>query len=282
MRLATHQKRITGALDLYQGSMTPCAADSSTRTPCWSLCTPLANRACVTQRKDIQMRPFKITGMLFVLAMAISAFASTAAFALPEILDHVPSTFTATGGEAQLVDPTSKLTIKCEKLSVLLANGKVLTATTIETTIDFEQCSIGGLAAISLGAKNDAEGKKLGLILSLVKGELCYIGEAKNKEAGIFFLIPPVHIEVLSLAELLEVVNNPTTKIQSSVVALITPNNKLQTGPYTLTTKGIKQECDGKKAQILMDLNMLGKPLAAEEIATATITMDEDEEMMVV
>jgi len=214
--------------------------------------------------------------------MAISAFASTAAFALPEFLDHVPSTFTATGGAGELLDVATGLNIKCEKLSVSLANGKILTATTIEAVIDFEQCLALGFAAISLGDKNDTEGKKLGLILSLVKGQLCYIGAAANKEAGVFFKIPPLHIEVPVVAELLAVVNNPTTKEESTVVALLTPNNKLQTGPYALTTKGIKQECDGKKAQILMEVKENLKPLVAEELASATITMDEDEELMVV
>lgn len=42
-------------------------------------------------------RRFKLAGVLFALAMAIYLLASTAAFGLPDFLDHVPSTFTATG-----------------------------------------------------------------------------------------------------------------------------------------------------------------------------------------
>jgi hypothetical protein len=223
------------------------------------------------------MRPFKIAGMLFILAMAISAFASTAAFALPEILDHVPSTFTATGPEGELLDEATKLNIKCEKLLILLANGKLLTATTIEAVIDFEQCreSLGGFATNSLGDKNDTEGKKLGLILVPVKGESCYIGDPKNKEAGLFLTIPLLHLEVPAVATLLEILTG------STVVALVTPNNKLQTGPYALTTN-VKQECDGKKADILMEVEHNKKPLLAVEKTTATITFDEDEELMVV
>jgi len=225
------------------------------------------------------MRPFKIAGMLFVLAMAISAFASTAAFALPEFLDHVPSTFTATGANPELVDPATKLKINCEKLTITLPNGKLTSSTTIEGVIDFEQCKENaGFAITSLGDKSDTTAPKLGLILAPFKGVTCYIGEVVNKEAGIFFTIPPLHLEVPVAATLLEIVSNPS----STVVGLITPNNKLQTGPYTLTTNKIKQECDGKKAQLLMDIEHLNKPLVVEEIATATITMDEDEELMVV
>jgi len=228
------------------------------------------------------MRPFKIAGMLFVLAMAISAFASTAAFALPEFLDHVPSTFTATGDKPELVDPATGLNIKCEKLLITLPNGSLASTTTINATIDFEQCETSGFAINSLGDKSDTEGKKLGLILVPVKGQLCYIGEAAKKEAGVFFKIPPLHIEVPAVAQLLEIINNPTTKEESSVVGLLTPNNKLQTTPFTLVTTGIKQECDGKKAQILLEIEHNKKPLVAEQKTTVAITFDEDEELMVV
>jgi hypothetical protein len=221
------------------------------------------------------MRPFKIAGMLFILAMAISALASTAAFALPEFLDHAPTTFTATGPAGELIDLETGLNVKCEKLLITLASGKLLTSTTIEAVIDFEQCQSGGFAFISLGDKNDTEGKKAGLVLVPVKGETCYIGDPKNKEAGLFLTIPLLHLEIPVAATLLEFLNN------SSIVALLTPNNKLQTGPYALTTN-VKQECDGKKADILMELEHNKKPLLVVEKTTATITFDEDEELMVV
>ena len=152
----------------------------------------------------------------------------------------------------------------------------------MEATIDFEQCSSAGLAANSSGDKSDTTAPKLGLILVPVKGQLCNIGAAANKEAGIVFKIPPLHLEVPAAAELLELINNPTTKEESSLVMLLTPNNKLQAGPYTLTTQGIKQECDGKKAQMLMESNENKKPLVIELILTTTITFDQDEELMVV
>jgi hypothetical protein len=221
------------------------------------------------------MRPLKLASVAFVLALAIAAFAATAAQALPEFLDHVPSTFTATGSAPELIDPATGLNIKCEAVTVSLANGKLLTATTLEAVLDFEQCQSGGLALVSLGDKTDTVAPKLGLLLVPVKGQTCYIGEPVKKEAGIFFQITATHLESPATATLLEV------RSGSTVVALITPNNVLRTGPYTLTTK-VKQECDGKKADILMEIEHNTKPLLVEEHATATITFDEDEELMVV
>jgi hypothetical protein len=222
----------------------------------------------------------KLTSMLFVIALALSALTSAAASAaLPEILDHVPSTFTALGTtSATLEDLTNKLGIKCEKMLITLANGKFLTAKNLEATIDFDQCETSGLPVISLGDKNDTEGKKLGLVLSPVKGELCYIGAAANKELGIYLKISPLHLEVPAAAELLEIIS--TAGVESSIVASLTGANKLQTGPSVFNTTGVKQECGGKKASISLEVEHNKAPLAAMEGAQVTITFDEDEELM--
>jgi hypothetical protein len=209
-----------------------------------------------------------------LLTLAIAACLTTAAYALPELKDHVPSTFTATGASPELLDPTGS-TIKCETLTVTLGNGKLLTTTTLEAVIDFEQCQVLKLAVNSLGDKNDTVNPKLGLLLVPVKGQLCYIGPAANKEAGVFFQLAATHLEAPAAALLIELLNG------SSVVALITPNDVLRTGPYTLTTK-VQQECDGKKADILLEVEHNTKPLLAELHATATVTFDEDEELTVI
>jgi len=122
--------------------------------------------------------------MLFALTMAISAFASTAAFALPEILDHVPSTFTATGANPEFLDVATKLSIKCEKLSISLANVKLTSATKIEGVIDFEQCreSTGGFSLISLGDQSDTTAPKLGLILVPFKGKAAISAKLRKKK----------------------------------------------------------------------------------------------------
>ena len=65
-------------------------------------------------------------------------------------------------------------------------------------------------------------------------------------------------------------------------MGLITPNNKLQTTPFTLITTGIKQECDGKKAKVLLEVEHNKKPLVLEVRSATSVTFDEDEELMVV
>jgi len=220
------------------------------------------------------MRIVRTTGILFILLLSIYAAMSTAASAaLPEFLGNVVgNTFTATSGKAELLAPANNVKIVCEKDTISLANGKVTGAKTIEVVIDFEQCTDLGFAANTLGDKNDTEGKKLGLILVPVKGELCYI-TAATKHVGIFFTVPTLHIEVPTLAELLE--------LKGSVIGLIAPDNKLMTGPYTLTlAKENIKECGVAKAVLLYETNHDKKPIAGEMITTETITFDKEIELM--
>jgi len=206
------------------------------------------------------MRSIKIAGMLFVLVLVVSAVASASAVAAPEFLGTLPTSITGTSGEGELTDPASGLVIKCKKDKV---SGKVLTATTVEATVDFETCKIGGFAAQSLGDKS-------GIILVPVTGKLCYINKA-NKEVGTLFVLPEggIHIEVPSLGELLV--------ITGSVVGLSEPVNTASTegkvkvaGSKTCELTKAEKEAGADVLTVEKEHN--GSPLSGEEITTETLT----------
>jgi len=215
------------------------------------------------------MRSLKTVGLLCMLAMALAAaFAGTASAAVEFLKNITGNTFTATSGKGRLEDTATKLAIKCEKDT---ASGTVLSGTTIETTVDFEQCDVAGLAAKSLGDANDTTAPKLGLILLTLKGELC---EIKAKEAGIFFTLPAggVHIEIPALTEL--------QVVTGSVIGVVTPvNTPSKTGTITITKANITK-CGGKAAGLTLEQNANKKPLAAEEETTEAVTFAKETEVM--
>jgi len=216
------------------------------------------------------MHRLRLTLILSIVALSACALASASASAL-EFLDNVTgNTFTATSGAGELRDVANGLSIKCEKDTVTLANGKITGAKTIEVVVDFEQCTFLGVVANSLGDVADTTGNKRGLILAPAKGELCTI---KAGEVGVFFTVPLLHIEVPSLGELLEV--------NGTALGVITPLKSLTTGPYTLELKKAgPKECGVKKAKLAFEINHNGTPLEAEEITKEAITADKDLEIM--
>jgi hypothetical protein len=213
------------------------------------------------------MRILKRSAGLVVIALALFAVAATAASAAnPEFLDNVTgNTFTATSAEGKLT--AEGLTIICKADKVTLENGKVTGAKTISTVVDFEKCTIAGLAAQSL---SDTEGK----ILVAATGELCYIGKASEKHVGVFFKITPVHIEIPSLGELLEV--------KGSVLGLVKSVNTLSTAnTVTISEATSKEVCEVLGAPKLeSEKGHNGKPVPAIEATTETLTFDNDIEVM--
>lgn len=215
------------------------------------------------------MRHLKLVGTLLILALAASGLASaTASAANPEFLDNViGNTFTGTSGEGELLDPVTKLAIKCKKDTLLLADNEVTGPKTVKAGVHFEGCTIGGLAANSLGDKS-------GIILVTATGTLCYINQP-NKHVGVLLTITPVHIEIPTLAQLLEV--------KGTVLGLMTPVNELKTAGFKLViNKAIaKEKCEnGVLDQLLLEQEHNKKPLAAEEVTTEEITFDKDIEVM--
>src|ERR1700693_2191022 len=179
------------------------------------------------------MRIVKRSLGLLVLAVALFAVAASAASAAnPEFLDGTVTglTFTVKSGKGTLEDTATKLAITCTKDTVSLANGLVTGPKTIETTVDFEECTVGGLAANSLGDPAKT-------ILTDAKGKLCYISE-KEKHVGILFTITPFHLEVPSLGELLEV--------KGTALGLVKGVNKLEeANTITLNSTTAKEKCEG-------------------------------------
>jgi hypothetical protein len=224
------------------------------------------------------MRSIKMAGVLFILALALSAVAgigATTASAAPELLPDsgviTEYTFSAKSGAGKLVAMPSGLTIECASDKVTLASTKITSTTHFEADVDFEKCTIGGLAAHSLGDVNDATGG--GLILTRVLGLLCLFkdGTAAELEVGVFFeLDNPVHIEVPTLGQLLEV--------KGSVIGVFASAdlNVLKAGTYKLTlAKPNLKECEGKKASLKVEVEHTN-PESAEEITTEEITFDKD------
>ena len=214
------------------------------------------------------MRIVKRSLGLLVLAVALFAVtASAASAANPEFLDGTVTglTFTVKSGEGVLEDTATKLAIKCEKDTVSLANGLVTGPKTIEITVDFENCTVAGLAENSLG---DAAKT----VLVALKGELCYISKAE-KHVGILFTLTPVHVEVPTLGELLE--------LKGTMLGLVKGVNKLEVGnTITFNSTTASEKCEGGTAdQLSIEKAHNGKPLAATETTTEEVTFDKDIEV---
>jgi hypothetical protein len=204
---------------------------------------------------------------LLVLALTLFAVAATAASAaLPEFLDKVVgNTFSAKSGKGQLA---SGVTIACAKDLILLEDGIVTGPKTIEVDVDFEECTIAGLAANSLSDPPKT-------ILVVAKGELCFINKAE-KHVGVLFTITPVHIEVPALGELLEV--------KGTVLGLIKPVNTLSAAiqpTIAINANTAKEKCEGGVLDELKEEKAHnGKPQVAIATTTEELNFDEDIEVM--
>jgi hypothetical protein len=214
------------------------------------------------------VRLFKKATVVLLGALILCAVATTTASAgFPEFLGNVTgNTFTATSIEGKLEDPATKMTIICKKDSVTLAAGNVTGNKIISVFISFEECTLAGLGANSLG---DA----LKTILVGAKGELCYISKP-NKEVGMLFTMNPVHIEIPSIAELLEV--------KGTALGTVLPTNTLGTAfGITLSQATSEKKCENQNAdQLLLEKAHNGTTLAVVETTAEDITFDKIIEVM--
>jgi hypothetical protein len=211
------------------------------------------------------MRTVKLSCAVFILALLVGALAAPALAANPEFLDNVTgNTFTATIGEGRLT--SGALTVICKKAKITLENGKVTAAKTLSTVVDFEKCSIAGLIANSLG-------DPAGTILVAATGELCYTNKA-GKLVDVLFNITPVHIEIPSLGELIEV--------KGTVLGLVVFVNFLSLlDTITISEQSSKERCEGGTTPVFaIERGHNGKPEAARETASEELTFDKDTEVM--
>lgn len=213
------------------------------------------------------MRRFKLAGILCVLALALAAFATAgSASASPTMLVlEGKSGFSFTSGAGELADPSTGLAIKCKTDK---GSGSITSATELSTSVTFEKCNIGGLAAQSLGGKS---GK---ITLAELKGHLCWINEA-TLDAGVLLTLPAegVHIEVPALGQLLVVTG--------SVVGLIVHLNEPGTSGTLNFEEGLK--CEGAVApedELMIELEHSGSKLAGIEVSQESITYAGSVELM--
>ena|ERR1700693_6184453 len=208
---------------------------------------------------------------LVALALSIVALTSSpiADAANPEFLGNVTgNTFTAKSGTSEIEDSATKLSIACKKDTVTLVNGKITGAKTIEVTVDIEECTLGGLSMNSLSDPSKT-------ILVTAKGELCYIEKgAKPPHIGILLSITPVHVEVPSLGELIE--------LRGTILGLIEPVNELRTGyKLNINSKTAKEKCEGGSTDVLdLEKEHNKKPLEALLVSAEELTLDKDIELM--
>src|ERR1700693_5687613 len=195
-----------------------------------------------------------------IIAVLAATLPAVTLAALPEALDNVVgNTFTGTSGEGKFTDPETKLTIVCKKAK---ASGVLTGPKTGEGTGDFEECTVAGLAAHSLGDTG-------GVVLIPAAGELCYINKS-TKEVGLLLRVSPVHIEVPTIGELL--------LITGEVVGKVSPINKLTTTGTDVDSG--KTRCEGSEDALSFEKNENGKPLAAELTRTVEVTFAKDAELM--
>jgi hypothetical protein len=214
------------------------------------------------------MRVLRRSTCFAVHALALFAVTATAASAAnPEFLDNVTgNTFTAKSGEGKLVSGGGSIHIICAKDLITLENGKVTSGKSIETVVDFEECTIADLAMNSLSDPAKT-------ILVKATGELCYTSKA-TKTVGVLFTITPVHLEIPSLGELFEV--------KGTLLGTITPVNTLSTQPIiTINETTSKEKCEnGVGPKLELEKAHNGKPEAAVETTTESLTFDKDIEIM--
>jgi hypothetical protein len=212
------------------------------------------------------MRAFNLSCAVFILALFVGATATSALAANPEFLDNVSgNTFTAKSGKVEFKAAAPFI---CQKDQITLENGKVTGAKTISLVLDLEECTVAGLAFNSLGDSAKT-------ILVAATGELCYISKAE-KHVGVLLKITPVHIELPSLGELLE--------LKGTVLGLIKPVNELSGSRQpviTINATTAKEKCEGGVlGELQLEKSHNGKPEAATETTTEELTFDKDIEVM--
>jgi len=149
------------------------------------------------------LRPLSLA--LTACAVAL-VFASTASAASPEFSTGSDK-FTVSSGPGVL---KGALTIKCTKDKSNSA-GLIKTTKTITVTIDFESCTVLGIAA-------NSEGDASGVILASGLGELCYIEGSKvgALKVGLLTTVTP-NVKILSAGV--------KSEVKGAVIGEVTPLN---------------------------------------------------------
>ena len=210
------------------------------------------------------MRVLKLSAILFILVLSAGALANSASAANPEFLDNVTgNTFWGESAVGRL--KAGAFTIECKKDMFFIPSGKVTGSKTLEAPIAFENCQLLGLATNSLGDPAKT-------ILVAAKGTLCYISKAA-KTVGVEFQITPVHIEVPSVGELVEVTG-------TALGAVKTVNTLSTANTITLNETTSKEKCEGGKAvELKTEKEHDGKLEAGLETTTEEVTFDKDIEL---
>lgn len=160
------------------------------------------------------MRHLKLLGLVLASAFVVSAMLSTAAFALPEVLNaaHATTTFSykGTSGKGKFEELGGLIPISCESATYEGASGGTLGP----LHIMFASCTCTGL------------GEASGVILVLGEYHIVYL-KLSPLTAGLLLLINEVHLEC-ALGVLVQV--------KGSVLGEITPINTLaKEFTFTLT-----------------------------------------------
>lgn len=208
------------------------------------------------------MRQLRIIVVAVISMLALAAVAATtASAALPEFLGGTVTglTFKLTSGKGEL---GGGFKIKCEKDK---GTGVVTGAKTVTTTVDFEECSVLGQAANSLGDPAKT-------ILIAATGTLCFIKSTSPLEVGVKLTpIGTVHIEVPSVSTLALVTGSVVGKGTPINVSQATGTVELKKGPF---------QCEGSTSELLSEENENKKPAKAEEITTESLTYVNNIELM--
>jgi hypothetical protein len=173
--------------------------------------------------------------LIAMIAIAATASVTTAPASAEE--GFLPTTtFTGKGGAAKL-QALSKLEIAC--------TSKLILEGTMETdshgrifSIHFNLCKTLGLPANSLGDEKEV------ILVTLLTWLLCLINSA-TLEFGLYLEVPAVHIEVPSLAALVEV--------SGTLIGKITPNTKGKERTVTFAQKEgdpTVKECKNEKGEV--------------------------------
>jgi hypothetical protein len=216
--------------------------------------------------KEPKVMRSKLFTVVMVAAFAVMAVqAASSMAALPEFTPTA-NTLTGTGTAGTLSTLGNPFSITCKNNTV---SGSVTGAKAAEYEITFKECEVLGGSAKSLGGT--AGTIKTGKL----KGELCYINEAK-KEVGLYTTVTLQHIE----APLGILIN-----ISGTIIAQVEPVNKSQTtGTITLASNGTNGDpkwttCGGKTASLLASQDTKheeNKTSAMAQVFSVTFTKAEE------
>lgn len=211
------------------------------------------------------MRHLRMLPLTLVACAVAAVFASAASAALPEF-GVTPNKITLKSGAGELV---GALTIKCKTDK---GSGEVTGAKTTKVTVDFEGCTVLGIAA-------NSEGDASGIILVAATGELCYLkGSTKAApKVGLYSTLPAA-VKIVSAGV--------KSEVKGSVIGEVLPLNKKSLTGTVEFAKANQTECfpenEGKgtaKKHTLEAKTGSGAFAKAEEVTKEEVTFEKEEEV---